>query len=371
MTKTQPSNRYAIAMLLALSCAAVRCPAQEKNPPAVPTPNDALLKEFQRAGKNASLTILPTLLADQPSKQVGQVVGLILEKAGMGNLTLGSDEFRPAAKAELPQTIESLADFVKSHPPGTDYVLFTEFRVGPQRKFNEVRTIVMNKKGELVWNDSQTPSDAAFKRIKPVEPMDCCMLVVERLRQVLKLPDLAREEDSNGKLTRQWKEQTGVPEKAEMDAMHTRAEIFKKSRAHSTLLVYPPRAGRELSPAGSADLSELINKAQLTKASAAETGPDIKIEPNMNEQIVLWKMARAFRDHVRSNKPDTDYILFAHYLMGDRSVGAVHFVVCDRKGEWVIVDFQNDHHSDFKAIHPKSREDCDRLVERRLQSYCH
>jgi hypothetical protein len=36
----------------------------------------------------------------------------------------------------------------------------------------------------------------------------------------------------------------------------------------------------------------------------------------------------------------------------------------------VIVDYQNDHHDDFNAIKPKSAEDGDRLVLKRLEGYC-
>jgi hypothetical protein len=47
----------------------------------------------------------------------------------------------------------------------------------------------------------------------------------------------------------------------------------------------------------------------------------------------------------------------------------VHLIVCDQKGDWVIVDFQNSHHKDFQAINPKSIEDCQRLAVKRLASY--
>ena len=53
----------------------------------------------------------------------------------------------------------------------------------------------------------------------------------------------------------------------------------------------------------------------------------------------------------------------------DGGAWAVHFVVCDREGEWVIVDFQNDHHGDFQSIDPKTPDDCGRLVAKRLQGY--
>ncbi len=91
----------------------------------------------------------------------------------------------------------------------------------------------------------------------------------------------------------------------------------------------------------------------------------------MNEQKILWDMAHAFREHVQAHPPEADYALFADYLMmGKDTVGSVHFAVCDRKGQLVIVDYQNDHHDDFKAIKPKSAEDCDRLVLKRLEGYC-
>ena len=47
----------------------------------------------------------------------------------------------------------------------------------------------------------------------------------------------------------------------------------------------------------------------------------------------------------------------------------MHFVVCDRKGEWVIVDMQNSEHPDYKSIGIISRARCDQLLVRRLEGY--
>ena len=142
-----------------------------------------------------------------------------------------------------------------------------------------------------------------------------------------------------------------------------------RSAANSTLLIYPVRAGEELSKESAANLASLINKSKLMKAVAADAGPRIMVERHMNEQKTLWSMARAFRDHVKSQPPDADYVLFADYLMAKNGVGATHFALCDRSGEWVIVDFQNSHWDDFNSIRPKSREDCDRLILKRLEGY--
>ena len=47
----------------------------------------------------------------------------------------------------------------------------------------------------------------------------------------------------------------------------------------------------------------------------------------------------------------------------------MHFVVCDRKGEWVIADMQNSHHPDYQSIGIISRARCDQLLVRRLEGY--
>jgi tetratricopeptide (TPR) repeat protein len=47
----------------------------------------------------------------------------------------------------------------------------------------------------------------------------------------------------------------------------------------------------------------------------------------------------------------------------------VHFVVCDRKGEWVIVDMQNSQHPDYQDIKPTSSEGCNKLLVKRLEGY--
>ena len=46
-------------------------------------------------------------------------------------------------------------------------------------------------------------------------------------------------------------------------------------------------------------------------------------------------------------------MLYTDYLLGKDMVGGVRFALCDRSGEWVMVDFQNDHHDDFRAIEPE------------------
>jgi hypothetical protein len=48
---------------------------------------------------------------------------------------------------------------------------------------------------------------------------------------------------------------------------------------------------------------------------------------------------------------------------------AVHTFVFDRDGDFVIVDYQNSHHRDFRRIKPDSDENCLKLTAVRLASY--
>jgi hypothetical protein len=101
------------------------------------------------------------------------------------------------------------------------------------------------------------------------------------------------------------------------------------------------------------------------------TALPIEVKPDPNEQKALWTVAQKFREHVRANPPQADYVLYADYIMRppDGPVGAVHLVVCDREGEWVLVDFQNSHHKDFRKIRPENAEGCGRLAARRMAGY--
>jgi len=371
------NHRHRIRTIAALCVAALvgtTC-AQEAAKPAAPAGQSRPLDQLKSAGKDASLTVLPANLGGKPSPQVGEALGMLLERAGMRNLEIGVAEFSPPKDADLTQTAASLGEFVRANPPTTDYVLFADFVGTPGKGVAEVRGVIVNKQGDVVWQDRQTADDADFKRIKPNEPMECIILLAERLRPVLNLDDPNLEEDApqgkQGKLAQRWEQKTGVPDEAERKAMEDRQQAFKKAASTATLVIYPVRSGGKSNADSAVHLAKLFNDAGLTKAVAASDGPQLDIKGDMNEQKVLWGMARAFREHVQAHPPEADYALFADYLMmGKDAVGGVHFAVCDRKGELVVVDYQNDHHADFNAIKPKSAEDGDRLVLKRLEGYC-
>lgn len=295
---------------------------------------------------------------------------MMLERGGMTNLETSKAAFTPPQGADLPKAAAAFADFIKANPVSTPYALFTDFQGTPGKGVSEVVAVVVSAQGEVVWQDRQAKGDADFDRIGPREPMQCCILVAERLRPVLGLGDPTSESAPTGKIAQRFQKSSGVPDKPELDAIKQRAAAFKKAVASSTVVVYPTHAGDAFSAESATALVAAINEQKLTIAVPGENGPQFGIERAMNEQKVLWSMAHSFSDWVKKNPPNADYALFADYLMGKGGVGGVHFAICTRHGELVVVDFQNSHWPDFQSINPRTRDDCDKLVIKRLEAYC-
>ncbi len=368
--KQNTKNKPWMAALVTIAGAMLVGPAcDRKEGSPQPAPENELAGQLRAAGKNASMTILPVGLVGNASAQVAEALGMLLERSGMTNLELSEVEFRPPDQADPAQTAASLAEFVRAHPPTTDFVMYAEFLGTPGQGVAEVRSVIVDRQGSIAWHDRQSRGDADFRRIGPRDPMTCCVLLVDRLRPVLGLSDPQRSTGKPGKLSQNWEKKTGVPDTTERDAMNDRQAAFQKSASTATLVVFPVRAGGESRADQAVQLARLLTQAGVTRAVAAAEGPSFDIQGNMNEQRVLWDMARAFRDYVRANPPDADYALFADYIMSSSAVGAVHVALCDRAGEWVIVDYQNNHHADFKAVNPRSAADCDQLVVRRMTQY--
>ena len=145
---------------------------------------------------------------------------------------------------------------------------------------------------------------------------------------------------------------------------------MKQALPGATLLVYPARiGGNQTSVPSATNIVRLLNKAGLCQAISSDQTVLLKASPaDPNELKMLWNLAREFRSFVRTNPPAADYALYADYAFNPQNAdqGYVHFVVCDRKGEWVIVDMQNSHHPDYQSVGIISRERCDQLLVKRL-----
>jgi hypothetical protein len=333
---------------------------------------DERLAALQAAGVEASLTVYPVLLGEQPLHQVGSVVAVMMEQAGLQEV--GSDEtvFRPPAEAKLDEIATAFGGFVREQAIERQYALYAEYLGSRQTGVTGIRAVLVDREGEIVWTDSQAPGDTEFDRVAPENPMGCCVLLAERLSGAMALPETPPEaEQRAGKLEQQMRREAGIPDPAEFDAMEQRQAALAGGLAEARIVVYPVRVAGQLSRPQAEQLAGLLRKAGVGEAVVAADDLPIDVARAMNEQKVLWSLARGFRDHVRQQPPDGDYAIYADYLMGgsEGAVGAVHFVLCDRSGDWVIVDFQNSHHDDFQSVNPESADDCDRLAAKRFAGY--
>jgi hypothetical protein len=330
------------------------------------------LESMKTKGPDASLTILPVRLGGKPWDRVSEVVGVLLEQQGLRNIELGQTPFEPA-ETNLESLAAAVGVFVKTNPITTSYALYTEYNGDLKTGLNELRAVVVDQTGAVVWTDHQTPQDEAFRKMGERDPMTMSVLLVERLGPQLGLNEATAKAAKPGKLAAIMDQRSGLPPEQERAALPERQQAMKRAMPGATLLVYPARiGGKEVSVPSATNVVRLLNQAGLCQAVQAEQTVLLKTSlADPNELKALWNLAREFRDFVRTHSPAADYALYADYAFNPQNAeqGFVHFVVCDRKGEWVIVDMQNSHHPDYQSIGIISRDRCDQLLVKRLEGY--
>ncbi|RJP25497.1 MAG: hypothetical protein C4527_16950 [Candidatus Omnitrophota bacterium] len=311
-----------------------------------------------------SFTVYPILAGDQWRNDVGEVVATFLERGGVQNLEIPEVSFQPASDMDWDQTIQEFGKFIQNQSIKTQYALYGEFVGTRQSGVQEVRTVVVDAKGSLIWNDRQTPKDAEFKQVNPRNPMTCCVLMAKRLQTRFSLDDPLRENAPEGKMAERWREKSGAPTEEEKQSLEKRLALLKKNHEAASITIYPVRIGSKTDREHAETLGKTINEKKLMKAQLAENDVILNIPGNSNETKVLWDMARAFREELRKNPPKTQYALYADYIMQlpTGPVRGVHFVICDNNGEWVMVDLQNEYQTEFKTINPKTVDDCNRII---------
>jgi hypothetical protein len=358
--------------LVLLAAGICRYPAGAEPQAGIAPEQQQRLELMKSEGPEGSLTILPVRLAGKPWDRVTEVVGLMLEQKGLRNIELGKTPFAPADTnwESLPAAVGA---FVKTNPITTGHALYAEFNGNRQTGLNELRAVVVDQTGAVVWTDRQTAQDAAFKRLGNPEPMTLSVLLAERLSPQLGLNEATAKAAKPGKMAAIMDERSGLPSENERAALPERQKTMKEALPGATLLVYPARiGGKEASVPSAANVVGMLNQAGLCKAIQAEEAMVLKTSlADPNEMKALWNLAREFRGFLQAHPPAADYALYADYAFNPQKPdqGFVHFVVCDRKGQWVIVDMQNSHHPDYQSIGVTSRAHCDDLLVKRLEGY--
>lgn len=320
--------------------------------PVVVTPNKNLVSDFR--------------------KRIGEVVGMLLERADMKDVRLSDAEFLPKEGDKVDQVATAFGKFVAEQKIETPYALLGEILGERGKGIDAIRTIVVDAKGNVVLAE-EVCSDAFAKSapMVPKDPMTCCVFIAYRLRTPWGLSDPLRKDAPGGKVQEQWRERSGIPADKEVAAIKTREEKLRKHLAESSLVICPAYAGQEPAPETSGKLAAMLADAGFASVQAAEKGPDLKVQGSPNEQEVLWRTARKVRAYFKEHTPASEYVLVADFGIGHgeegTKVGAVHWFLCDQQGDWVIVDYQNSHHRDFQGIDPNSVEDCLELVKVRVK----
>jgi hypothetical protein len=359
------SHTASIALtLLAAASAACLEPAPR---PAAQVDQEQRLAALKKAGAKAPLVVLPVLLDGKTMKDVGDALGLVLEQqGGFDDVSSAATTFAPPAGTAPEAMAALLGDFVKKNPPGEGNALFSEFVV-KEKRFEAVNSWIVDRDGTLVWSDAQRRGDKGFDGVNPHEPLECCFVVMKRLGADLGVSAPAKQRD--GRMARLFAEKSGTPSEAERKAMAERAAALKKAGKSAKIVVFPARVAGDLDVAQGAALAKLLGGACV--ATATDVKPALDIKASSNEQRALFDLARSLRAQLAKSPVDADYALIADYVTtpDKKQIGAVHFVVCTGKGDWVVADYQNSHHDDFKKLAPANPADCDRLVLTRLEGY--
>ena len=323
-----------------------------------------------------SVTVYPVVTRPQRgdadmARRIGLVVATFLERAGMTQLEVADTVFQPPETEDVAKVAAKFGKLVESEPIKTDYAVFVELLGTPKTGLKEIRTIVVDKSGKTVLAESVGKVEFAALEDPPKDPMSCCVFVAQRLQKLWDLEDPLRDNAPQGKMARFWKRDAGSPSEAEQAEIAERFALLQQKAKSAAWTVYPPRVGRESDKQCAVDLAAMLAENDLGKTEVSKLDPSLDIARHSNEQKVLWNAARAFRDFLKKNPPKTDYAVYADYALfhsgTETQVGYVHFIVCDRAGDWVLIDYQNSHHEDFEAIGPKTTEDCHQLVVKRLK----
>jgi hypothetical protein len=315
---------------------------------------------------NASLTVFPVLLAGKPSPDVANVVGIMLERGGLQHVELEAAAFAADQGQDFAAQAQAFGTFAAARGIATDYALLASFQGSPGR-VEAVNGAIVDKHGRVVWSDRQQKGSAAFDKAKPGLPMDCAVLLAQRLRAPLHLADPFRAGAPASRLEQRMNQQAGMPPKAELEAMAVRLAALRKA-GRPGILVLPPRLGTDWSADAAKTLAAAIEKAGFAWAQAAEEPVRFAVQPSSNEQQVLWSAAKSIQEAVRAAPPGQQYLLFTDFLMESKDkAGAVHTFLLSPAGELVIVDYQNARHEDFQRLSPASAAACCELAAVRLR----
>jgi hypothetical protein len=315
----------------------------------------------------------PTTIGNEFAKRIAEVLGLHLERAGMDQIEISDTSFSPPENVDVSQLAAAFGEFVGNASLKTEYAVFGQIFGTPQTGPKEIRTVVVDKAGQVIFAERTGAAEFSRSNIRPKDPMTCTLFLANRLGQVWELADPLRSNAPAGKMAELLRMRSGAPPEEELAEVRKRHNVLKGKFATSQVTVYPIHLWPGSDKPSASKLATMLTEQGICQAEASDADPKLTVKGDPNEQKVLWDTARSFRDYLRKSPPTTPYALLADYGLGTasdekRSASHVHVILCERDGDWVLVDYQNSHHGDFQRIAPKTTDDCNRLVAVRLKN---
>ena len=299
-------------------------------------------------------------------------VGGLFEQAGLEHVEAGETPFDPGGNTGMEALAVALGAFVAQNPLTTDYALYAEYNGLPGQGLNELRAVLADRTGKVLWAERLTADDEQFRKIEGPDPRTISILLAERVGPLFGLDEETRRNAKPSRLAALMEQQSGLPPESELNAIAGRTASMKNARHALTLLLVPMRANGASDTASAIVLAREINEAGLCRAISTSRPADVAPNPSTRDELrIFWNMATSFRAWVREAHPDADYVLFVdcEYNPERWEMGFVHLIVCDRRGEWALADLENSEHPDFQAVKPTSTEACGRLAVQRLGSH--
>ncbi|MFO1077250.1 MAG: hypothetical protein U1E73_05935 [Planctomycetota bacterium] len=345
-----------------LLCLATACAVAQDPDPAVA----ARVRALHDAGPSAPIALHAVRVLEKPSRQVAEVLGLVLEKKGLTGLDVADDAFDPgdAAWIDVPKAFGShvaAAARTDAKTPARHH-LYAEILGTPKTGPTEVRFVVVDAAGEVVIVDHQTKEDADFRRTaqKDPDPLGCAALVGTRL---LKLADWSPPAPKGeGKFAKLWREKSGTPDAAELAAMRARQKTLSDGLVKAKFAVLPTLWGEGGDADSAARLATAFASQLGCAAAVAVKERTLEVARNSNEQKRLWDLARALRADLAKKPIDADYAIACDVgLDAERNRGYVHVVVAAQNGDCVFAEMVNDQ-SPLFASRPKTLVDCEAIA---------
>jgi hypothetical protein len=236
---------------------------------AAPPPSAAL----KTSSIAKSVTVFPIVLtvdtpAAQPpqlppgmSKNLAEWVGLFLERGGMKQIEIADAKFSPPEKADLTTAAEAFGQFVRSQKLSTQYALFGQFLGIPRKGVDEIRLVVVDRQGKVILAELRDREQ--LSRLGGVDLLLASYHLVCRLRPLWGLADPSRKDAPEGKMARLAAEKSGLPSRAEREAIHSRLNTWRKSIKTSTVAVFPVHVSGRSDAKVAVALAEMLSHEGL------------------------------------------------------------------------------------------------------------